>query len=95
MEGMTVSIARLVRKGNMTLAECADRLGISRTQLEERLQMMERQGYLARIKDVNPDPECRCGHCCLSCCKRDGATTMVLFTLTQKGERLAREARRT
>ncbi|MEN6444306.1 MAG: helix-turn-helix domain-containing protein [Methanoregula sp.] len=92
MGGTLQSIARIIRDGNLTMTECAQRLGISRDQLENRLFLMERQGYLARQKDPAPGPDCGCGHCCSSCSNGEGAPVPVLYTLTQKGERLAQDS---
>lgn len=92
MAGVMASIARLIRSGSTTPAEIAERTGITRGQLMDRLFLMERQGYLARQKDAAPDPACSCGHCCSSCSNQDSATAPVLFVLTQKGERLAKSA---
>jgi len=92
MAGLIVSIARMIRSGTLTLTDIAERTGITREQLADRLFLMERQGYLARQQDAAPDPDCGCGHCCASCCKRDDGTAPVLFSLTQKGERLAQRA---
>ncbi|MDP3564482.1 MAG: helix-turn-helix domain-containing protein [Methanoregula sp.] len=93
MAGMIASIARILRSGNATPAEIAKCIGISREQLTDRLALMERQGYLARHgnTDPGPDAECRCGHCCSSCCKRDDSMTPILYTLTDKGKQLSRD----
>jgi hypothetical protein len=93
MAGMIASIARILRSGNATPAEIAESIGITREQLMDRLALMERQGYLTRHQDTDPGPDadCSCGHCCSSCCRRDAASAPVLYTLTQKGERLAQD----
>jgi len=91
MAGPIVSIARMIQSGSITRSEIADRMGITREQLADRLFLMERQGYLARQKDPAPGPDCSCGHCCLSCSKGNDAPVPVLYTLTQKGERLAQD----
>ncbi|MFA4861448.1 hypothetical protein [Methanoregula sp.] len=92
MAGTIVSIARMIQSGSVTLSGIADRMGITREQLADRLFLMERQGYLARQKDPAPGPGCSCGYCCSSCSKGEGAPVPVLYTLTQKGERLAQDA---
>ena len=92
MAGTTTEIARLLKGGSLTLTECARVLGMSRAHLDERLRMMERQGYLARTTPQK-DKTCTCSGCCAtcSCCsvKNTGAVP-VLYTLTGKGERLVR-----
>jgi hypothetical protein len=90
MAGTTTLIARMVRDGNTTLGECADRLGITRELLDSRLLLMERQGYLAREKEAAPGMDCSCGHCCAVCCRSGGRTSPVRYNLTKKGERLIR-----
>lgn len=94
MAGMIASIARILWSSNATTAEIAKSIGITREQLAERLALMERQGYIARHQDagVGPDSNCSCGHCCSSCHRQDTASDPVLYTLTQKGERLAQDA---
>ena len=92
MAGTTTEIARLLKGGSLTLAECGRMLGLSREQLDERLFLMARQGYLARATPQK-DTTCTCSGCCAtcSCCsvKNTGAVP-VLYTLTGKGERLVR-----
>ena len=91
MVGMIASITRIIRSGNATLADMAERIGLTHEQLADRLALMERQGYLARQPDALVGPDCDCGHCCASCCKRDGAAAQVLYMLTEEGEHLAQE----
>jgi hypothetical protein len=88
MTGITSSIARFIGAGDLTVSEGARRLGITREQFEERLSLMERQGYVARQDDA-VFGECSCGHCCATCCKRDSTPAVVLYRLTGKGKRLA------
>ncbi|AGB03753.1 transcriptional regulator [Methanoregula formicica SMSP] len=90
MAGVTATIARMVGSGNATLAECAERLGLSREQLENRLRLMERQGYLARRnEDAAPGGNaCSCGHYCSGCRRIRDLPAPVIFILTPKGERL-------
>lgn len=90
MSGTLQSISELIRDGSQTVAECATRLGINRQQLEERLALMERQGYVTRRKNVPLEGGCTCGGCCSACPRRDTAAPPVLYTLTEKGERLLR-----
>ncbi|ABS55486.1 hypothetical protein Mboo_0968 [Methanoregula boonei 6A8] len=89
MTGIFVMIARMIRDGNLTTAECAERLGITKNQLEGRLLQMEHQGYLARVKDVTP-PESGslCGHSCALCNNQTESCFPVRFVLTRKGEYL-------
>ncbi|PKG32434.1 hypothetical protein [Methanoregula sp.] len=88
MSGTLRSIARLIRDGNQTVAECAARLGINRQHLEERLALMERQGYVARRENVPLEGGCTCGGCCSTCPRRDTAAPPLLYMLTEKGARL-------
>ncbi len=92
MAGTTTEIARLLKGGSLTLTECARVLGMSRAHLDERLRMMERQGYLARTTPQK-DTTCTCSNCCATCSCRSVKNTgavPVLYTLTGKGERLVR-----
>lgn len=89
MAGTTAEIVRLLRDRSLTPAECARMLGMNRAELNERLRMMERQGYLARaIPQTDP---CTCSGCCSSCgCSaKDTSSAPVIYSLTGKGERLA------
>jgi hypothetical protein len=90
MAGMTALIARIVHDGNTTLGECAGRLGLTREQLDSRLILMERQGYLTRVKEAAFGVDCSCGHCCAACCRSTGTPAPEIFTLTPKGEHLIR-----
>jgi len=92
MTGTLQSIAQLIRDGHVTLAECPARLGISREQLENRLHLMERQGYILRQGGAADAPGCTCRHCCASCCQHDSAHLPFTLSLTAKGERLLRVA---
>jgi hypothetical protein len=92
MSGTLHSIARLIRDGHLTLAECPARLAITREQLENRLQLMERQGYILRQGTSVDTGGCTCGHCCASCCRNESQNLPVTFSLTAKGERLLRHS---
>jgi len=92
MPGTLQSIAQLIRDGDLTLADCAARLGITREQLENRLQLMERQGYVLRRDSTADTAGCTCGHCCVSCCKNASLNHPVTFSLTAKGECLLRHS---
>ncbi len=89
MTGTLQSIARVIRTGNLTLGECALRLGMTEEQLENRLSLLERQGYILRQAGMPKGTTCSCGNCCASyrtpCSRQIPAT----ITLTEKGERLA------
>jgi len=92
MANVLASIAGRIRDGHATSAEIAACLGITRDQLADRLALMERQGYLARQGDGSSGPAPpACRHCCSCWCGCDRtATVPALYTLTKKGERLAR-----
>lgn len=87
MAGTTAAIARLLRDRSLTLAECARMLGLNRAQLDERLFLMERQGYLARAAPQKDEP-CTCSGCCATCYRKGGRAEPAVFTLTAKGEKL-------
>lgn len=89
MAGTTAEIVRLLRDRSLTLAECARILGLNRAQLDERLRMMERHGYLARATPQTDS--CTCSGCCSSCgCSaKDTSSAPLIYSLTGKGERLA------
>ncbi len=89
MAGMITSIARILRSGNATLAEMAERLGISREQLADRLALMERQGYILRQPGMSESATCSCGPCCASCRTPGSRQIPAIIMLTEKGERLA------
>jgi len=90
MTGSLRSIAQLIQDGHLTLAECPARLGITREQLENRLQLMERQGYLVCQGGAADAAGCTCSHCCASCCQNDSAHLPFTVSLTAKGEQLLR-----
>jgi len=92
MAGIFVMIARMISEGTVTSTECAERLGLTKTQLEDRLLQMERQGYLTRVKDVKPPgPGSPCGHsCCTTCNSQNESCLPVQFILTRKGKHLLR-----
>lgn len=93
MAGSLQSVARIIHDGDLTLAECAVQLGISRDQLENRLRLMERQGYIRRQGgDAQDTATCSCGHCCASCSRSESRPIPVTYTLTAKGECLLRQS---
>jgi DNA-binding HxlR family transcriptional regulator len=92
MTGMTTRIARIVSNGNITLGESARRLGMTREQLDSRLLLMERQGYLTRLTGTAPEAGCSCGGCCTGCSNDRNHPPLVMFALTKKGMRLIRSA---
>ncbi len=89
MAGTTAEIARLLRDRSLTLAECARMLGLNRVQLDERLRLMERQGYLARATSQT-DSCSGCSATCSCCGAKNTGAGPVIYSLTGKGERLAR-----
>lgn len=88
MAGTLQSIARLIRDGHLIIAECPARLGITREQLDNRLQLMERQGYVACGRNPLEGAGCARGGYCSACPKKDATQSPSLYTLTEKGERL-------
>ena len=89
MAGTLQSIARVIRTGNLTMVECALRLGMTPEQLENRLSLLERQGYILRQAGMPEGATCSCGHCCASCRTPGSRQIPATITLTEKGERLA------
>ena len=94
---MIQSIARKIRDGGYSAADLAVSVGLSQEQLKNRLDLMERQGYLVREKDCGPvEGGCTCCSSCPSCTDKDRAMIPVQYRLTKKGEILAgRRAPRT
>lgn len=93
MAGTLPSILRLIRDGDTTFAEVTVRLGITREQLENRLRLMERQGYILRQSGTSDTPACSCGHCRSPCRETGGGKVPVIYALTRKGEDLVRDLR--
>lgn len=91
---MIQSIAYQIREGKFSLSELAAGLGLSQEQLKNRLDLMERQGYIAREADCAPEGGCGCCHSCPSCGSGDKKTMPVQYRLTEKGLRLADRASR-
>jgi len=87
---MIQSIAQRIRDGNFTLAELAAAVGLTPEQLKNRLDLMERQGYI--VQDVACAPAegggCDC-HACCACGSRDSGTIPARYQLTEKGKLLA------
>jgi hypothetical protein len=92
---MIQSIAKRIREGNFSFAELAASVGLSQDQLKNRLELMERQGYIARDPDCVPsgDGGCDC-RSCPSCSDRDRATLPVQYHLTEKGKLLSEKPSR-
>jgi DNA-binding HxlR family transcriptional regulator len=82
-------IACQIREGNSSLAELAEGVGLSQEQLKNRLDLMERQGYIARETDCAPEGGCGCCHSCPSYGSGSRRTMSVRYRLTEKGQRLA------
>jgi len=93
MGGTLQSIARVIRTGNLTLAECALRLGMTQEQLEDRLSLLERQGYILREAGMPESATCSCGHCCTSCRTPGSRQIPAVISLTEKGERLVGDSK--
>ncbi len=90
---MIRSIAYLIQEGKFSLPELAEGVGLSQEQLKNRLDLMERQGYIAREADCVPEGGCGCCHSCLSCGSGDRKPVPVQYRLTEKGQRLAEASR--
>jgi predicted ArsR family transcriptional regulator len=84
-------IARKIHDGGYSAAELAASVGLSQEQLKNRLDLMERQGYLVRENECGQvDSGSGCCSSCPSCSDKDRAILPVQYHLTEKGELLAR-----
>ena len=92
MTGTLGAIARLIRDNDVTFGEGAARLGITREQLDNRLHLMERQGYLNRHGGIRETGAGCCNHSCALCslCRADVPVPRTI-SLTPKGMRLIDE----
>ena len=81
-------ILRMIQEGRFSAAGLAATLGLTQDQLGDRLALMARQGYLARVDAGSPGTrECACGGCCQPCSERAASPTG--YRLTEKGCRVA------
>jgi len=81
-------ILRMIREDRSTRADLAVELGITPDQLNDRLALMVRQGYLARVDAGGPGTrECSCTCCCQPCA--GNAASLAGYRLTEKGRRVA------
>jgi hypothetical protein len=73
----------------VTGAELARNLGLSHGQLENRLELLERQGYLKKEEPCRSLPKgCTC-RCCQGCSRTTAGNAGGGYTLTGKGRRVA------
>ncbi|QLC49493.1 sigma-70 family RNA polymerase sigma factor [Methanolobus zinderi] len=74
----------------LSMAETAQKLGISSERLKEILQSMEHMGYIKIVEGDNSPGCSACGSCSsTSVCHTDGVqTTGKKLVLTEKGQRL-------
>ncbi|MFA5331780.1 MAG: hypothetical protein WC342_05330 [Methanoregula sp.] len=86
---MIQSIAQRIRDGNFSVAELSAGVGLSQEQLKNRLDLMERQGYIAREADCTPEGGCGCCHSCPTCGSGDKNVLPTRYRLTEKGKNLA------
>jgi len=87
---MIQSIAQRIREGNYTLAELAAAVGLTPEQFKNRLDLMERQGYIVQEAACAPATGGGCGcHACCACSSRDSDTIPARYQLTEKGKLLA------
>lgn len=78
-------LLRKIRKNRFTVRGLAAELGLTPGQLDDRLALMERQGFLKLEKPCcQGEGGCACC-CCTSRCSHEPAQ----YTLTDKGRRIA------
>jgi len=85
---MIADLLRGIASGGTTIALLAGELGVDRSTLVQRLLMMERMGYVARVSPKAA--ECAPSGPCWGCaCHKECATPAedeLLFVVTRKGE---------
>ncbi len=80
---------QMIRDARLTSAELAAELGLSREQLDNRLALMGRQGYLQRDRPCSSTQKgCVCRCCPGPSCSNAGSTGRG-YALTAKGRRVA------
>lgn len=86
--GSIPCILRMIRENRFSAAGLAAALGLTQDQLGDRLALMVRQGYLARVDAGSPGTGmCACRCCCQPCSERAASPTG--YRLTEKGRRVA------
>lgn len=86
------TLALLIRDDIPTREELSRAMGLTPEQLETRLALMERQGYLAGEQSGRRREGCLACRCCTTC--RGTGNTVTRYELTEKGLRLAGSASR-
>ena len=93
---MIADLLRGIASGGTTIALLAGELGVDRSTLVQRLLMMERMGYVARVSPKAA--ECAPSGPCWGCaCHKECATPAedeLLFVVTGKGEAVIGRAAR-
>jgi predicted transcriptional regulator len=81
---------RMIRGNRFTATELAAKLGLSREQFDDRLALMERQGFL-QLEKTCCAGQGGCARCC--CSSRDRQEIAVAgYVLSEKGRRIAEYA---
>jgi len=82
---MIKDILKLMSLGGITLPEMARRLGAGLDDLKNRLEMMERMGYVEALHEVGRSecPSCHTSKCLAGDCHSESA----IYHLTKKGLR--------
>lgn len=78
-------ILRMIREDRFTATELAAELGLTREQFDNRLALMERQGFLQVEKTCCSGQ----GGCACCCCSSSCSEEPPGYTLTGKGRRVA------
>jgi len=86
--GSIPCILRMIRENRFSAAGLAAALGLTQDQLGDRLALMVRQGYLARVDADGPETgKCACPGCCQPCSER--VASPLGYRLKEKGRRVA------
>jgi Mn-dependent DtxR family transcriptional regulator len=88
---MIKDLLKHISLGNLTFNEMARRLKIGRCELKDRLEMMERMGYIQRVQGAaNTDGGAACALCSMAngCPKANAGEQKTMgYFLTDKGKR--------
>ena len=83
-----VEILSLISGGGMSITEMAEKLGIDKDLLMDRITTLERMGYLRKFDMEGRCEEGRCRDCPLSrSCGGNKATNPTIYVLSEKGKR--------
>ncbi|MFA5311908.1 MAG: hypothetical protein WC375_01160 [Methanomassiliicoccales archaeon] len=91
---MIVELLETIMAGEFTLSDAGRKLGLGTDELKQRLDMMERMGYVERVGGSAPKcgegpiPCSSCRSCKGGCCGPGKAKELNGYQLTEKGRRL-------